>query len=258
MKNDTDNSFISSTAKALINDWQALRNIIEQISRTPKEQLDNNDPDALLKILSDTQIEDAFRGPLHPLIHQLTHAYSLISEIKTRLIITQDDNLKPHVQDSGFNLPDDLNKEINAAALDKKQRELDEAARHHHQQWQTLITTWQENLMKKITDNDLALSETEIHEMQQVEPLSELINRFTDLKLTLPKMKKKAYGLSDYFMLKVILCIHTALGRQHVANIDEELQKRLKKLKEDFKTITKEEMTLIEQQHTDINTLMKL
>lgn len=260
MKNsNNENNIPLTTGKALLNDWQALRNIIAQITCTQKEKQEkvNEDSAHFFKLLSDTQIDDAFHGPFHPLIHHLTHAYSLITQIRTRLIVTQDDNLKSRVQDSGFDLPEGLNKEINAASLDKKQRELDEAARHQFQQWRELIGKWQQNFVMQITTSGITLSEGEINEIQQTEPVSELINRFTDLKLEAPKMKKQNYTLNDYLNLKIILIVHSALSRQHITNIDAELQKLLKQLKPHFKTLSQEENELIKQQDTEIKTLMK-
>lgn len=260
MKNpNNENNIPLTTAKALLNDWQALRDIIAQIMCTQKEKQEkvNEDSAYLFKLLSDRQIDDAFHGPFHPLIHHLTQAYSLITQIRTRLIITQDDNLKSRAQDSGFDLPENLNKEINAAALDKKQRELDEAARHQFQQWQELMGKWQQNFVMQMTTNDIALSEAEIDEMQQTEPVSELTDRFTDLKLEAPKMKKQNYTLSDYLNLKIILIVHSALSRQHITHIDEELQKLLKQLKPHFKALSQEEDELIKQQETEIKILMK-
>lgn len=260
MKNsNNENNRPLTTAKALMNDWQALRDIVAKITCTQKQKQEkaNEDSAYLFKLLSDTQIDDAFHGPFHPLVHQLTHAYSTITQIRTRLIVTQDDNLKSRVQDTGFNFPEDLNKEMNAAALDKKQRELDEAARHQFQQWQELMGKWQQNFVMQITTNGIALSEGEIDEMQQTEPVSELMARFIDLKIEAPKMKSQNYGLGDYLNLKIILIIHSALSRQHITHIDEQLQKLLKQLKTHFKALTQEESELIKQQETETKTLMK-
>lgn len=258
-KNQDDNSIITSTSKALINDWLALRDIIAKISCTQKEAQEkvNEKPTWLLEVLDDTRINDAFHGPFHPLIAELVAGYIVISKIRARLVITQDDNLKPHVQNADFDLPQDLTKDINAAALDKKQRALDEAARHAWQQWQELIGSWQQNLLMQIGMNEVSLSDAEISEMQQIEPLSELMDRFTELKLELPKMKKPHYQFADYFHLKLVLCIHSALSRQHVVSVDEEIAKVLKKLKPELKKITQQEGELVQQQKTDIETLMR-
>ncbi len=94
--------------------------------------------------------------------------------------------------------------------------------------------------------------------MQQVEPLSELIDRFTELKLELPKTKKPTYHFSDYLILKLTLCVHSALSRQHVANPEEALQKVLKTLKANFKIIKQTESELIQQQNNRIEALMKI
>lgn len=243
-----------STIKAIINDWITLREILGQITTTLKDKKVKNskDLDNLMQPLSDTQLTDALNGPYHQYLAKLVHKYSEIGKLRLNNVINQDDNIKPHIHDREVKLPENVNREISSAALDKLQRQLDELAKTQLQQWQDLIQNWQEQLLMQLTMNDITLSEIEIEELSQQEVLSELQNRFNDLNITLPRKKHERYNFSDYLRLQVMLCLHSCLSRQHKPHDDGELQKIIKKFRGDFKQITQQENELLKNQNTEL------
>jgi hypothetical protein len=247
---------IPSTAKLLMTNWMALREIMAKITQTRKEKQEGNTPD-LTHLITDKQIFNAFYGPYHPLIQKLTKSYALINRIRTYFVITQDDNIKPHIQKENIELPKNINTDINAASLDKIQKQLDVVAKTHFQQWEENVNNWGHQFVMQLTLNEINLSEHEIENFSAAETLSELLDQFTDLSLELPLKKNERYSFTDYFQLKSILCIQSALSRQHKPHDKNEIDTILKNFKRDFKQITQEENNLITQFNQEVDALLK-
>jgi len=250
---------IDTTSKVIINDWLAIREIMADIATTCKEKQETEvgSHENLMTLLSDIQFSDAFTGPFHPFIKKLLASYALICKLRLYLITTQDDNIKPHISEPINDFPPNINTDINVASLDKIQRQLDETARSQFQQWKEKAKEWQDQLILQLTVHEANLSELEIEAISTQETLSELLNQFTDLHLELPKIKDDKYKFTDYFKLKVILCLHSALSRQHKAHETNDIQIFIKKLKSDFKQIGQQEQGLIKAQGKEIDELMQ-
>lgn len=248
--------FASTTNLALINEWPSIRSIIATNASTiaTKQKLDVEAFENLMPLISAEQFDDAVRGPLHPFINKLLSTYALIAKVKLKLIISQDENLGPHIRNQEVDLPDSINiKETNQAALDKMRYNLDELAKEQHQHWQEQIEGWGQQLVMQLTMNDISLSEMEINSLSQLETRSELEAQFTDLHLDLPKLKNDRLYFADYFRLKVILAIRSSLSRQHKAHELADIQKLLKIVKNDFKQISQQEREIITKQHQEID-----
>ncbi len=251
---------LGTSSKILINDWPAMREIIAKTASTlkQKQETDVSSIDNLMSLVTDVQLNDATDGPYHTFINKLLWGYSIISKLRLRIIITSDDNLKPHIRDNTVDLPENIKKDVNAASLDKMQRQLDELAKTQFQQWQELVTSWEQQLVMQLTMNDVNLSELEIEQISKQETLSEILNLFNDLHLEPPRVKGDRIYFSDYLKLKTMLCIHSAFSRQHKPHAMIDIQKSLKLLKNDFKQVSQQEKELIETQHQEIDNLVQL
>ncbi|OGT48049.1 MAG: hypothetical protein A3F17_00370 [Gammaproteobacteria bacterium RIFCSPHIGHO2_12_FULL_41_15] len=249
-----------TTLQVLFNDWLALHEIMAEITQTRKQkqlQYQAENPISPFTLLTATQIHDGFYGPYHGFIRSFGHAYALISKLRTHLTTTQDENIKTHIKDSDLNLPERIKIDTNAAALDKLQRTLDDLARKHFPQWQECVIRWREQLIMQLTLHDITLSDLEIEDLSHPETLSEMLDRFTELKLTPPKVKGDAYTFSDFFRCKAILSIHSAYHRQHKSYEMEEILKIVNKFKNDFKQIDKEQKQLLDATEKDIEAILQ-
>jgi len=243
---------VPTSAQLIINEWLGLREVLSQIT-TPIQDKQNDVP----HLLSETQISDGFHGPFHPMISQIFSLYATIGKMKVRQIIIQDDNIKPHIRELNTNLSDDINLDLNVAALDKTLKQLDSLAKKQLQEWQENIDHWQQQLVMQLTFGGINLSELEIKELSQLDPLYVLVNRFTHLHLELPKTNSEHYTFAEYFKLKAILCVHSALSRQFKPHGMPEIEKILKNIKTEFDDIEEKAAELIETQEQATQELMQ-
>lgn len=246
-----------TTLKILINEWPALREIMAEITTTRKQRQVQNPNDTLFVLLTDEQVHNAFFGPYHGLVQTLAEAYVLISKLRTHLTISQDENIKGFIKSTQIDLPESIKTDINAASLDKLQYQLDKIAREHFAQWQEQEINWRQQVIMQLTMNEVNLSDLEINELTQPETLSEVLNLFTDLNLEPPKLKTDYYTFSDFLHCKAIICIHSALSRQHKPHSMEEIEKPLKRLKNDFKQINNEQNELLKAVKRDTDGIIK-
>jgi len=84
-----------------------------------------------------------------------------------------------------------------------------------------------------------------------------ILNRFIDLKLDFPKLKKGAFSFRAYFTLKTTLSIQSALSRLHEPNTTKDIQQVLQKLKPDLKAIQEAEKTLCQSQQAALDEITR-
>ena len=242
MSDPSSSYSVSTNAKILINEWKALRELVLGATSTPEA----SEP----ALLTDRQINDALFGPFHPFFQQKLSSYATLAKARLLFAIAQDEALKNQSPESIRGL-----EKITLSEVDKIQGELDELSKQHYETWQAHLKNWNQKLLLSLTANDLSLSEIEIQEFQNQEPLSELFDRFTDLHLDMPTWEPM--GFQQYLQLKAHLAIHSCLSRQHQPHETTEIQKRLKKLKKDFDHISAEEKKLIESQKRDTQKIIE-
>lgn len=117
------------------------------------------------------------------------------------------------------------------------QQKLNDLTNSHHNQWQEKQETWSQQLAMALNLKNIflsiLLSEIEIKELKDQEPLSELSNRFVNLNISMSFITVKNF--ENYYRLKVYLTIHSALSRQQQPDDESILNKLLKKLDTKFK-----------------------
>lgn len=237
-----DSKPISTDAKVLINDWQALRESLEKNTSLVKGRSVPDISPSPVGLLSDRQLNDGLYGPWQNFFKLKLSAYATITKIRFMQIITQDDTFK----DSENAYPKDVLQKFSVTDLDKMQKLLDDQVHLHYQQWQEQIQRWNLPLITHLTENEIPLSDIEIKEFQDQEPLSELLDRFTDLHIEITK--PKIIDFEAYFRLKIHLAVHSSLSRRHQSHEHHEIQKIYKKLKNDFTTINHDEKNLLATQ----------
>lgn len=232
---------ISTDAKILLNDWQALHEVIEK-NTTPA-----NDG-----LLSQHQVNDILQGPLQNFFKLKMAAYATIAKVRFMLIVTQDETFKSNKN----TYPTEALKKISVADLDKMQKALDDQTHAHYQQWQDTINQWQQQIIMSLSAQDSnQLSDIEIKEFQDQEPYSELFARFVDLHIDIAQ--PATLDFEEYFRLKTHLTLHSSLSRRHQTHEAHEIHKHLKKLKKDFSAIKKDDEALLATQQQETNRIIE-
>lgn len=255
---ETD-SFISTDAKVLINDWQVLHNLIETHTQLTTSKIDETKAITLTTLLSERQLTDALTGPYQQFFKQKLSAYSAIAKLRLELSMRQDDSLKVELNDdqetnSAFN---SLVEKYSVSDINKMQSELDQLTHEHDGQWNTQLNQWNQQLLASLTASQIPLNDIEIQEFQDNEPLSELIGRFTDLNIDLPKLDFPNFTFECYLKLKLELAIRSSLNRCHKAHESSDISHMLKKFKDDFAHINQQEKELANKQKAETQKIVQ-
>ncbi|WP_423062327.1 hypothetical protein [Candidiatus Paracoxiella cheracis] len=252
-------SFISTDAKVLINDWQALHKIIEAHTQLTTEQLEGDHSSSLTTLLSERQLTDALAGPYQKFFKQKLSAYATIVKLRLEITLQEDESLK---------IPDDDAQETNSTFkallekytlndLNKIQAELDQLTNEHNEQWETQLAEWNQQLLMSVIANQIPLTNIEIEAFKDKEPLSELINLYNDLNIDLPKLDFADFNFEQYLKLKLELVIRSSLHRRHEAHELTDISRIMKKFKSDFATIHQQEQQLVEKQKVDTQRIVE-
>ena len=148
-------------------------------------------------------------------------------------------------------VPENILKNTTLADLTKIQQALDQLTTEHEQAWETHRQQWTQQMLQRLNEQGLSLSEIEVKEFTDLEPISELLDRFVALNIDLPKTKKSDMNFSKYLTLKADITIQSALSRQHMPHDQSDIQKVLGKLKSDFTAIAKQETQILADQKTE-------
>lgn len=250
---ELQNHFISTYTKSLLSDWSVPAGILQEETARMKDiiQLGESKPDPLLASqLNDQQINDALNGPFQHFFKAHLHAYATIGKIESALTISKEEFFKEgeHTTDTIFGLSTSFLDKIELSTLKQLREKCDALTRQHHADWKTHIQQWRESLIAVFKKNNLLLSNPEIQDFAINETVTELHDRFLDLKLGLPKLNKTAFDFNQYFTLKSVLVIQSALARMQQLHTEKEIDAQLKNLQSIFKSISKTEKELIEAQ----------
>ncbi len=240
-------------AKAILADSQVLSQLLAKHTRLVKDSqgddsdFDFHDP---FTLLNDRQIDDALNGPLQPFFADKLKAYAVILRIRMELKLKEDDNLKDKraAKAKEDELPAHILESITLANLEGMEKKLNDLTEQQMQQWEEHIYQWKQNLLEMLYSSGESLSEIEIKEMQDEEPISELLERFTALSIEPPKASLIKINFENYLNLKAYLTIYSLLGRQHKPNQPNDIKLIMKSLKSVFADIRKQESALVNEQ----------
>lgn len=249
-------------AKITLSDFKVLANLISEHSKlvkeTARETEEEESDDSAHRILSDREILDALNGPLQKFFKDKLIAYSTIARVRLELTISKEELFKEYrEQPQEFKLNKKYLENITLSDISDIQNKLDQLCEEHYEKWQEKLAQWQQAILKKLDEKNITLSIIEIQEFQGKEPLSELLDRFTDLKIELPKTKKREMNYSDYLKYKTDIAILSALSRQHLPHEEKEINKILKSLKSVFDSITQEVNQLIKSQEKETQKMIE-
>lgn len=250
---ELENHFISTYTNALLSDWKVAAGILREETAWMKDiiQSEESKPDPLLASqINQQQINDALNGPFQHFFRAHLHAYATIAKIESALTILKEEFFKEgeYTTDTIYGLSTTFLNKIESSTLKQLREKCDALTKQHHADWKTHIQNWRESLLAELKKNNLLLSEPETQDFAVNETITELHNRFLDLKLGLPKLSKTPFDFNQYFTLKSALAIQSALARMQQLHTEKEIDAKLKYLSSIFKSIGKAEKELIETQ----------
>ncbi|PIZ03416.1 MAG: hypothetical protein COY58_09670 [Gammaproteobacteria bacterium CG_4_10_14_0_8_um_filter_38_16] len=241
-----DNHFSSTYSKLLLNNWKTLSECIYKETVWIKDTLQPKSDTTYL--LSDQQINDALNGPFQAFFKPLFNAHAAISKLEAAINLSKEDFFKESEQTSDMTLgfSKQAIAQADITALKALHVRLDEITTECHAQWESNIKSWSDSLLSEFKKINLDLSEIELHDFTTNEPVSELNDRFVNLKIPAPKLPKSDFNFSQYFTAKATIAIHSALNRMQQPNTEKNIQEQLKNLAPILKSISKTEKELAE------------
>lgn len=253
--------FVSTYSQSLLTDWKVLTGIMQEESTHQKDiiQSETVAPDPLLAFqINEQQINDALNGPFQRFFKDHLHAYATIAFVESASTIKKEEFFKESesVSNTIFGLSPAFLEKIELSTLKQLREKCDALTKQHHADLKTHIQSWCESLTTEFKKNNLLLSDSEVQDFATNETISELRNRFLDLKLEMPKLSKTAFDFQQYFILKSALAIQSALSRMQQPHTEKEINLQLAPLLFLFKSINTAEKALAEAQKKEMTELV--
>lgn len=258
---DLQNPFISTYSRALLSDWNVIRDMMIMESKRIKDVMQaDTETDPLFETqINNQQINDALNGPFQHFFKAHLRVYATITKIESALTIKKEDLFKEseHLSDSIFGLSVNFLEKIELSTLKQLREQCNALTIQHHADWKKHIQNWGETLLAEFKKNNLGLSDIERQDFMTNQTISELNDRFVDLTVSPPTLSKYPVDFNQYFILKGALTIQSALARMQQSHTEKEIDMQLKKMSSVFKTIGKIEKGLLEGQKKALTELVK-
>lgn len=261
MRQSNSGYFLNTHAILIINELKTLRAIIHKrtklIKDTVAETAEDNTERALL---NQQQLNDILHGPYAGFIKLILSGYASVIHVQQQKIRQDEGPLKQSASEPS-NLPT-LNKNllnnISHAELEKMISQLNMIAIELEQEWAEHAIQWGNNVTEGFTREKTGLNHSETEELLLAYPLSELIDRFTDIDIKIPDLKKQEhYTFSTFYQLKAKLAAYNYLGREQQICTEEAIKYTVKPLKDIFNRIAREEKNLLDNTEKEINIIIK-
>lgn len=269
--------FLGTQTRILLTEWKALAKVIVAHSMAAKDKpitsfadLENFDienlenltlatTDEIPHILSEKQINTALQGPFGAAIKQKMAAYAIIARLRLELHLNKEEifkgkrlTLPPEQQ-----IPEKKLLKLSFSQIDETQTNLDQITEQHDQEWQNFLQRWNEQLLAFLNKSTMPLTEREIKEFKDEDIATELLPRFSDVGLTLPKKNYAHMSFSDYLQLKAQLTVQSSLSRRHLSHTNNDIEQVLKNFSEQLTTMQNQEQQLLERQQAAIDSVIQ-
>lgn len=268
--------FLGTQTRILLSEWKALAKIIVAHTTLVKEKpitnieelesfdIDNLEnltfmtPSEAPHILSEKQIRSVLQGPFGVIVKQFMSAYAEISRYRLELHLSKEDLFKTKraTLSTEHQIPSQRLVNLTFAKLEESQLQLDDLTSTHEQEWQNFIQKWSDELIKFLIKGKAIITEREINELQTEELANDIIPRFIELSMKLPKSEYPSMSFTEYLQLKAHLAVQSALSRQHLPHTEADLQEVLKNFKSSFNSMQQQEKQLQTQQQQQIQRIL--
>lgn len=214
---------------------------------------DTSSEAATPSLLSLEEMDEILLGPYAAFVKQQCKVYGTLAKVRLAASTADEAAFKEaramsKAKETTASIPKTVLEQASLSSLDTLQKELDALTLQQNEEWEKHYTAWVQQLITWLEKEDIALTRSEVEEMQRYEPITILKNHYAELGISLPKLKNKEMFFSDYMKLRSRLVIINALSRQHEPHEEADLKKIFKNAKSIFDTIQLEEKTLFESQ----------
>ena len=270
MKEKTKQFLLSTSFRILISEWKELAKCIVNHSTplhekpiTNIEELESFDIENLenislgtssedTHILTEKQIYVVLQGPYGAFLKQKISHYAKIARFRLEIYLNGEELFK----NKRTNLPleDQVNekklKKINFSDLNAAYAELEQILIEHDNEWAEFIRRWTSTLLEYLERNKLELTEREIKELYDESLATEMLPRFIELSMKLPKKEYSEMSFADYLVLKAHLGIQSSLSRRHLSHEELDILDVLRNFKPQLEQMRAEENELLTHQET--------
>lgn len=253
--------FFGTYARIILSDWPALAELLVRYSTPIKVSIKKDKPANTSKlILTKAQIDETLISPFHTFLKPHINAAAMLYRFKFELAVQENEALKEQLPklDEKQILPAGTLEKISVNQIEKMQTDLNTLLGQQNKQWNEGLLLWKETLVNALEKNGVSLSDLEYKELQNQETTSELLDRFVELNIDLPKTRKSEMTFHKYLTLKIDLSIQSALSRTQKPHAQSDIQKVLKKIKTPLEMIRKQEIQIAAQQKQAVEALIKL
>lgn len=259
------NHFTGTYAKNILADWKIISDYIRQQTAWIRDtiQAEHEIHPLIPSLLTDLQINDALNGPFQTFFKMHLQTYATITKMDTALTIAKEDFFKDseHINEKVFEVSQKSLDKLEFSTLKDLRNQLDEKTKEHFLQWESHVRNWGDLITKllltEFKKNNFKLSDIELQDVSVNQPMSELNDRFIHLQLEFPKLSKSHFDFQQYFTLKAMLAIQSALNRMQQSSTAQDIEQHLKTIHPAFKTIHKAEKELAQTQEKILQDLIK-
>jgi hypothetical protein len=257
-KPDIADYFIPSYVRFFISDWSSLQSFIKAHGAPMKNKV-AAEAQENKNLCTDLEVNNAINGPYQIFVKMCFNHYAKMIRVRMELNMVNSDFFKRDPQHTNpDNLPENLLKKMSLAECDNLISQMNDWVSTFVVQWRDAAMDWCNRIMSELQmQTGLPFSEIEEKEFMDDEPMSDILDRHTELKIDLPKLKKGEVNFAKYFTLKSTIALHSILNRQHQPHAAADIKKLLKPLKDSLASITREEEQLITAQRAEIQNLVQ-
>lgn len=248
--------FIPTYVRVFISDWNNLRDFIVSHGTPMKDKVNQTDINKD-KIPSDLQLNNTMNGPYANFIASLLNHYSKIIKVRMELSLNDSDFFKREQHEQNpYNIPESVLKKISLAECDNILTQMNDLVGKLSEAWRNQATDWSNRTIDALIEHTgLHLSEIEEKEFLDDEPMSDILERFTELKIEPPKLKKGDMDFAQYLKLKCSISLHSVLHRSQQADKKTDINKLLKPLKGLLEEIHQQQQALLQAHESELMAL---
>lgn len=203
-------------------------------------------------ILTEKQIHVVLQGPYGAFVKQKISHYAKIARFRLEIYLNGEELFK----NKRTTLPaeDQINekklKKINFSDLNTAHTQLEQILIEHDNEWTEFIKKWIGVLLEYLERTKLPFTDRETKELYDESLATEILPRFIELSMALPRKEYTEMSFSDYLILKAHLAIQSSLSRRHLSHEELDILDVLRNFKPQLEEMKTEETELLINQES--------
>ena len=248
--------FLPTSLRIMMADWPHLTDLVVSHGKRMKDKVNTNDDAQSQAIPTEDELNSTLNGPYQGLVIQALNAQARIARVRVCHQVKESDIFAEDINPNPENVPERIVKQSSLAECDKLTTELDHVIEQHINAWRDSAQQWLSSLINELPNIGVDLSELEYKELTDDEPVADILDRYTDLKVDTPKLSGDS-AFVKYYTLKLTLAFHSSLSRLHKPHSEKDIDKLLKRFTELFTSIAQQEEQLLDTQKSEITMLLQ-